>query len=65
MATSQALQSSSLPTLLDALRELLGERLSTSRAECEQHGRGESYHPTLAPDAVCYAQTTAEVAAIV
>ena len=65
MATSQALQSSSLPTLLDALRELLGERLSISRAECEQHGRGESYHPTLAPDAVCYAQTTAEVAAIV
>jgi D-lactate dehydrogenase (cytochrome) len=54
-----------MPTLLDALRELLGERLSTSRTECEQHGRGESYHQTLPPDAVCYAESTAEVATIV
>ena len=65
MASTQALQPSSMPTLLDALYELLGERLSTSRAECEQHGRGESYHPSLPPDAVCYAESTAEVAAIV
>ena len=65
MVSNPAFLSSSMPTLLDALRELLGERLSTSRAECEQHGRGESYHPTLPPDAVCYAESTAEVAAIV
>ena len=65
MASNPAFHASPMPTLLDALRELLGERLSTNRAECEQHGRGESYHPTLPPDAVCYAESTAEVAAIV
>ncbi|WP_321838503.1 FAD-binding oxidoreductase, partial [Pseudomonas kulmbachensis] len=65
MASSQALQPSLMYALLDALRELLGERVSTSRTECEQHGRGESYHPTLPPDAVCYAESTAEVAALV
>ena len=65
MSTHHALQTSPMPTLLDALRELLGERLSTSRTECEQHGRGESYHQTLPPDAVCYAESTAEVATIV
>ncbi|MBI6557022.1 FAD-binding protein [Pseudomonas veronii] len=65
MATHDALQTSPMPTLLNALREVIGERLSTSRTECEQHGRGESYHQTLPPDAVCYAESTAEVAAIV
>lgn len=65
MVSNPAFHASPMPTLLDALRELLGERLSTGRAECEQHGRGESYHPTLPPDAVCYAESTAEVAAIV
>ena len=65
MASNPAFHASPMPTLLDALRELLGERLSTGRAECEQHGRGESYHPSLPPDAVCYAESTAEVAAIV
>ena len=65
MGSNPAFHASPMPTLLDALRELLGERLSTGRAECEQHGRGESYHPSLPPDAVCYAESTAEVAAIV
>ncbi|WP_226504742.1 FAD-linked oxidase C-terminal domain-containing protein [Pseudomonas sp. MWU16-30317] len=55
----------SVPDLFDALRSILGERLSTGLAEREQHGRGESYHASQAPDAVCYAQTTEEVAAIV
>lgn len=65
MGTIQPLQPAALPPLFNALRELLGERFSTSRAECEQHGRGESYHATLPPDAVCYAESTAEVSAIV
>lgn len=56
---------SSLPDLFEALHGVVGERLSTSLAEREQHGRGESYHAAQAPDAVCYAHTTAEVAAIV
>lgn len=65
MASTPALESPSLPLLIEALRERLGDRLSTRRAEREQHGRGESYHATLPPDAVCYAHTTEEVSAIV
>ncbi len=53
------------PSLLAALRELLGDRLSTSAAVCAQHGKDESYHPAHAPDAVAFARTTEEVAAIV
>src|SRR5215204_7095501 len=53
------------PQLLGSLRQLLGDRLSTSAAVCEQHGRDESYHAPHAPDAVAFAQSTDEVAAIV
>src|SRR5712691_9147870 len=51
--------------LLASLRQLLGDRLSTSAAVCEQHGKDESYHTPHAPDAVAFARTTEEVAAIV
>ena len=53
------------PALLDALRQALGDRLSTSRAVCEQHGKDESYHQPHAPDAVAFAESTEEVAEIV
>jgi D-lactate dehydrogenase (cytochrome) len=53
------------PSLLSELREMLGDRLSTSAAVCAQHGRDESYHPAHAPDAVAFASGTEEVAAIV
>src|SRR5213593_3531903 len=53
------------PGLLASLRQQLGDRLSTSAALCEQHGRDESYHAPHAPDAVAFAHTTDEVAAIV
>ena len=51
--------------LLASLRQLLGDRLSTSAAVCEQHGKDESYHTPHAPDAVAFARSTEEVAAIV
>jgi D-lactate dehydrogenase (cytochrome) len=51
--------------LLEALRDLLGDRVTTSPAVLEQHGRDESYHPSIAPDVVCFAQSTDEVASIV
>jgi D-lactate dehydrogenase (cytochrome) len=51
--------------LIDALRQQLGDRLSTSAAVCAQHGRDESYHAAHAPDAVAFAASTEEVAAIV
>jgi D-lactate dehydrogenase (cytochrome) len=53
------------PELLASLRQLLGDRLSTSAAVCAQHGKDESYHEAHAPDAVAFAQSTDEVADIV
>jgi D-lactate dehydrogenase (cytochrome) len=47
------------------LAALLGERLTTSVPIREQHGRDESYHAAFPPDAVAFAETTEEVAAIV
>lgn len=52
-------------TVTGALRALLGERLSTSAAVREQHGKDESYHTPAAPDAVAFAESTEEIAAIV
>ncbi len=50
---------------LDALAELLGDRLALGYAEREQHGRGESYHAASPPDAVCYPAGTEDVSRIV
>jgi D-lactate dehydrogenase (cytochrome) len=54
-----------LDPLITELRELLGERLSTAHAVREQHGHDESYHEVAAPDAVAFAESTEDVAAIV
>lgn len=51
--------------LLAELSALLGERLSTSLAVREHHGRDESPYPVMPPDAVAFAQSTEEVARIV
>ena len=51
--------------VIEELRALLGERLSTADAVRDAHGRDESWHPTEAPDAVAFAQSTEEVSAIV
>jgi D-lactate dehydrogenase (cytochrome) len=51
-----------------AIREiaaLVGDRLTTSAAIRERHGHDESYHQGFPPDAVVFAHTTEEVAAIV
>src|SRR6266478_3882711 len=64
--TATLLQRSPLkPALLAALSQRLGDRLSTSAAVCEQHGKDESYHTPHAPDAVAFAHSTEEVAAVV
>jgi len=51
--------------LIGELREIVGDRLTTSAAVREQHGRDESYHPAAPPEAVVFAETTEEVAAVV
>jgi FAD/FMN-containing dehydrogenases len=58
-------QRRSLPTgFVETLRERLGDRVVTSAAVCEHHGRDESPFPTMAPDAVVYALSTDEVASV-
>ncbi|MFY0682567.1 MAG: FAD-binding protein [Thalassovita sp.] len=47
------------------LASLLGERLSRSKSDLEQHGQSESYFPVSPPDAVAYPHSTQEVAEIV
>jgi len=51
--------------LIEHLRSIFGERLTTSSSVLEQHGRGESWHPVQAPDAVCFPHSNEEVATIV
>lgn len=53
------------PDLVAGLSGLLGDRFSTGLADRDHHGHGESWHPTLPPQAVCRALSTAEVAEIV
>lgn len=63
---SQSAPRDPLPAaLVGTLAALLGERFSTATAVREQHGRDESYHPSMPPDAVAFARSTEEVAAIV
>jgi len=54
-----------LAAVLDRLTPLLGERLTTSQAVRDQHGRDESFHAPQPPDAVAFPESTDEVAAIV
>ena len=49
----------------DALRDLLGDRLSLSRAVREHHGTDISSYPVTPPDAVAFATSTDEVVKIV
>src|SRR6201989_2532453 len=51
--------------LLEALRALLGDRVSTSDAMRAHHGKDESAHPHAPPDPGAFAQSTEDVAAIV
>jgi D-lactate dehydrogenase (cytochrome) len=52
-------------TVLDALRALVGDRVTTSRGVREHHGKDESYFPDAPPDAVAFPLSTEEVRDIV
>lgn len=65
MSTHPAQQSSQHQPAVDEIRTLLGDRLSTSVAVRERHGKDESYHASAPPDAVAVVHSTAEVADIV
>ena len=44
------------------LKQRFGERASSAASVREQHGHGEGWYPTAAPDLVVFAQSTEEVA---
>src|SRR5215217_6330452 len=50
---------------IDRLRARFGDRLTTNEAVRDAHGRGEGMHGTLRPDAVIFAASSEEVAAVV
>ena len=52
-------------SVVTELKALLGERVSTSHAVREHHGKDESYFPYALPDAVVFAHSTEEVRDIV
>src|SRR6185436_8378876 len=52
-------------TVVSELRALLGERVSTSAAVREHHGKDESYFPYALPDVVVFPTTTEEVRDVV
>ncbi len=51
--------------LIEALRAVVGDRVSTSAAVREQHGKDESYHAPHPPDAVAFVESTEEISEIV
>lgn len=50
--------------VIDELRRTLRDRVSTASAALEQHSHDESYHASLPPDAVVFAQNTEHVSAV-
>ncbi len=50
--------------VLDELRAVLADRLSTSSYDIDSHAQDESYHPPAPPDAVAYVESTEEVSRI-
>jgi len=50
---------------IDEIRSLIGDRLSTSESVRESHGKDESYHASVPPDAVAHIASTEEVSEIV
>ena len=53
------------PAFLAALRQRFGDRVHTTAAMLEQHGRSEAHFAPLSPDAVVFAQSTDDVVALV
>jgi len=63
--TAESVEPAARDAAIAALRQLLGDRLSSAASVREQHGKDASYHPCVPPDAVAFAQSTKEVSEIV
>jgi D-lactate dehydrogenase (cytochrome) len=60
-----AIASDTITALVDELRALVGDRVSTAAAVCHHHSHGESWHAPAPPDAVVFPVSTDEVGAVV
>jgi D-lactate dehydrogenase (cytochrome) len=58
-------EAAAVAAVLDEVGPQFGTRITTARAAREAHGRGEGLHDLFPPDAVAFAATTEEVAALV
>jgi len=59
------IEASEISPVLEQLRARFGDRLSTAPAVLDRHGQDESYHTSMPPDGVVFANSTEEVADIV
>jgi D-lactate dehydrogenase (cytochrome) len=57
--------SSAAADLLQALKDVLGDRVTAAQAVRDHHSHGESYHTPAPPDLVAYPLSTDEIAAVV
>ncbi len=65
IAAAPRLSATATQAAIEALKQLLGDRLSTGQAIRDQHGKDESWNQPFPPDAVAFAQSTEEVVEIV
>ncbi len=65
IAAAPRLSPTATEAAIAALKQLLGDRLSTGQAIRDQHGKDESWNQPFPPDAVAFAQSTEEVVEIV
>ena len=63
--TAEAAVAATLSSVLEPIRALIGDRLSTSLPIREQHGKDQTHNAGAAPDAVVFPESTEEVQAIV
>ena len=59
------LRKNSVTQAVAEAKAILGDRLSTSQAVREQHGKDQTWAPGAPPDAVAFVKSTAEVQRIV
>ena len=65
MSAAPAAAPANISACVEELSAMLGERLSTSAAVREHHGKDITHHAGHAPDAVAFAESTEEVSEIV
>ena len=63
--TAEAAVAATLSSVLEPIRALIGDRLSTSLPIREQHGKDQTHNAGATPDAVVFPESTEEVQAIV